>query len=46
MIAAETLLRLAGAAQLVLVVASPAIPVALRWRGDLAGVPVLLRRIF
>jgi hypothetical protein len=40
------MLRAAGLGQLVLVAASPAIPVVLRWSSSLAVLPDLLRKIF
>jgi len=42
----EMLLRFAGASQLVLVAASPAIPRVLRWKEELVVLPTLLRRMF
>jgi len=42
----EWALRLAGAGQLVLVAASPAIPRVLRWKEELGVLPLLLRRMF
>jgi hypothetical protein len=40
------LLRLAGAGQLVLVAASPAIPIVLGWPAQVAVLPGLLRKVF
>jgi len=42
----ESLIRIAGAAQLALVLASSAIPRALNWRTELANVSDLMRRHF
>ena len=42
----ETFVFAAGIGQLLLVTGSPAIPVLLHWRRDLAPLPPLLRRLF
>ena len=42
----ETLIRLAGLAQLALVAVTPIIPHVLHWRSELALVSVLTRRLF
>ena len=42
----ETLLRLAGLAQICLVIGSLAIPKVLKWEAALAGVDILIRQMF
>lgn len=42
----ETLIRLAGVAQLVLAVASTTIPARLRWKEEMSKLRPLLRRLF